>query len=154
MGILNSWVRYKRKLQIAAIISIVLFMLDVTLHRPMRVNELLDECLKLRKKSFKVQIPKIVKLEEYLKAITAKEMFLKKEVKSDKTDDNTAGQLSEYDFNGIVQLEKPYVAILKKKNEQQLLVPEGGTFEGIKIKKINQESIIIEYYGQEKKISF
>ncbi|MDP8234212.1 MAG: hypothetical protein P9M06_05370 [Candidatus Saelkia tenebricola] len=154
MEILNFWFRHKKKLQVAMIVSMVLFVLEVAIRRPKQVNELLEEFLKLRKKNFKVQIPKIIKLEQYLKAIAGKEMFLREERKPEDISNSISVQLSEFEFNGIIQLEKPYVAILKKKTSQQLLVPEGGTFEGIKIKKINPESVIIEHYGQEKVIIF
>ena len=135
-------------------VSLMIFFFDVTLHKPKDINKLMKEVLYKERGRYKLKVPEILTLKEYLIPITKKEIFLQSKVESNENEKVKPLTLTGYIFNGIVQFDKPYVAIFKKSTKEQYLVPEGATFEDIIIKKIERDRIIVEYYDEEKVIKF
>jgi hypothetical protein len=85
-----------------------------------------------------------------------KDVFLYPSQKSRKTEieQATTNPLEEVGFNGIIILDKKYLAIYDKKLNSQQLVAEGEEYRGIKVVEIKENSAIIEVNGEKKEVKF
>lgn len=62
--------------------------------------------------------------------------------------------LEEVDFNGIIILDKKYLAIYDRNTNNQQLLAEGEEYKGINVVEIKENSAIIEVDGEKKEIKF
>ncbi|RKY36213.1 MAG: hypothetical protein DRP73_03750 [Candidatus Omnitrophota bacterium] len=62
--------------------------------------------------------------------------------------------LEEVSFNGIIILDKKYLAIYDKNTNNQQLLAEGEEYKGIKVVEIKENSAIIEVNGEKKEVKF
>ncbi|MCM8778921.1 MAG: hypothetical protein NC898_04480 [Candidatus Omnitrophica bacterium] len=129
--------------------------LDFVFHRPEEVEKFIYKNFPIEKlkKTREIELPQVKKLDVYLKVVGERIIF---KTLAQKEEPVTTGIINpqDYEFQGLVGLDKPYVAVFKKSTQEQFLVSEGGTIDGIRIKKIAQDYIIIEYYGEERKVLF
>ncbi len=62
--------------------------------------------------------------------------------------------LEEVSFNGIIILDKKYLAIYDRNTNNQQLLAEGEEYKGIKVVEIKENSAIIEVNGEKKEVKF
>jgi hypothetical protein len=142
----------EKLLGLSIILSIIAF-IDIVFRPPSNVERFIYENIPLDKiKPREIKIPELPKLETYLKPITQKKIF---EVsRKAESEPQLVTNIHDYEFNGVVSLDKLYVAIFKKSTQEQFIVAEGGVLDGIKVNKIDRSFVIIELYGEERKIMF
>jgi len=93
-------------------------------------------------------------LEEYLFEIEKRDIFnfpSYSEVNNKTLEEES---LDRFSFNGIIVLDKKYLAIYDNKEKQQRLVAEGESLSGIKVKQIKEDSAIIEMNDEKMEINF
>jgi len=145
--------KIKNKLILVSIFLVSIAILDVFLHPSKNIKDFVKQNLSQRNlKSEGIEIPRIHSLKSYLNSLVHKPVFLRIEKGKNKGANLEAINLDDYFFNGIVELYgTKYVAIYKKKDESQYLVPEKQIFEGMKIEKIGENSITLKLYGGKEK---
>ncbi|MCM8765686.1 MAG: hypothetical protein NC920_02420 [Candidatus Omnitrophica bacterium] len=147
--------RIKENLFFLSIILTGVAVLDLLLRPPENVEKFIYKNFPLEKlkKTEEIELPQIQKLETYLEGAGERIIF-KTLAQKEESEPQGAVNPQDYEFQGIVVLDKPYVAVFKKSTQEQFLVSEGGNIEGITIKKIERDYVIIGYYGEERKIPF
>lgn len=152
--------------KIARLIAFVLFLILflAILHRPRNFEEEVWERIKLLKKGVRFEKESLEEgsLEFYLEKIKDKPVF--KLVKGEKTKRSLLNKrpsepmeettLDDVIFNGIIILDKKYVAIYDKKIKVQHLIAEGEEYKGIKVLEIKEDRVIIRVNNEEKEIRF
>lgn len=84
-----------------------------------------------------------------------KDVFLYPSEQPKKTEiEQATNPLEEVSFNGIIILDKKYLAVFDRKANNQQLVAEGEEYKGIKVLEIKENSAIIEVNGEKKEIKF
>jgi len=128
--------------------------LDIIFRPPLNIERFIYEHVSLDKlKSKEIKLPTLPKLDLYLKAVAGRKIF-QSASRKENTEPQAVTNIQDYDFNGVVTLDKLYVAIFKKSTQEQFLASEGSTVDGITVKKIDRGFVIIEIYGEERKIVF
>ncbi|MDP8253808.1 MAG: hypothetical protein P9X27_05375 [Candidatus Kaelpia aquatica] len=126
------------------------------LREPANVDEVLEEASIRGTKKNTVDIPKRKEIDEYSSILNKKNIFDFSD-RGRVIEENSSQEkdvLADLSFNGIIVLDKKYVAVFSEKDKKQHLVTEGQEIKGIKIKKIKQSSVIINVNNEEKEISF
>lgn len=146
--------RIKDKLIYLALIFSGIAILDIVFHPPDSMEEfVLRHVSRDKFKPQEFEIPEFPKLKDYLEPIAGRQIFVRLAKKRQITPE--AGKdLKGYKFIGVVEIDRPYVAIYKVSTSEQYLVPEGGILDGIEIKEIGRGILTIDFYGVEKKILF
>ncbi|MDP8216339.1 MAG: hypothetical protein P9L98_03340 [Candidatus Kaelpia imicola] len=139
-----------------AIAAFVLLFLYLVFRESVNIDEVLEKASIGGIKKSTIDIPKRKEIDEYSLILNKKNIF---DFSSGErvTEENLSREkdvLADLSFNGIIILDKKYVAIFSKEDKKQHLVPEGQNIKGIKIKKIKQSSVIISVNNEEKEISF
>ncbi len=134
----------------------ILFVLGLALifRRPLAINILFEKALikTLKQKDF--QFPERKNIQSYIDSLKNREIFALKSKRAPEVVSEEKDPLASLSFNGIIVLDKKYVAIFSEEDEKQYLISEGQSIKGIKIEKINQDSVIINVNNEEKEITF
>lgn len=145
--------KIKENIFILSVFLTVVGGLNALLRPPENVEKFIYKNFPLEKlkKNKQIELPQIKKLDTYLKVVEERIIF-KTLSQKEESETSVAVNPQDYEFQGIVNLEKPYVAVFKKSTQEQFLVSEGGSIDGIVIKKIERDYVVIGYYGEERKI--
>lgn len=147
--------KIKDKLIMLCIICVGIAVLDLFFHPPKNVKNFIRKSLSSQKQKFKkIEIPQVPKLDSYYNVLNNKQIFMRRRKrKKSEEEDLSAPDLGKYIFNGIVKMKGTvYLAIYKKKDKSQYLVPEGQIFGGMKIKKIGENSVTLKFKGGKEKV--
>lgn len=134
-----------------------LLILDFALRRPPVITKIFEQASMKRMERIADKLPQRKDFKEYLDLLSNKQVFYFPEKKKEtirETKKEKIDPLADLTFNGIIVLDKKYVAIYNNKNQNQYLIAEGEDYQGINVKKIKDASVIIEVNGEEKEISF
>lgn len=149
-----SFQQIKDKLILGCIFFIGVAMLVIFFHPPRNIKNFVAKNLsKHNFKSRPVNIPTIPKLKSYLTVLGKKSIFVKRERRQRGEEKLGMADLNDYIFHGIVKIKgTKYIAVYKKSNQSEYLVPEGQIFDKVmKIEKIGESSVTLKLYGGEEK---
>jgi type II secretory pathway component PulC len=142
----------------SAIIVFLILILDILFHKSPNLNRFFEEALLKKPHPLPAKKPAQRKeLAQYLGWLEGRKIFYFPEKKKPvlrKEEREEKNPLEELTFNGIIILDKKYLAIYNKRTQSQSLISEGEVYQGIKVKKIKESSVILEIDGEEKEISF
>ena len=140
--------------KIAAGGMFLILSLSVLISKPKNINEHYRKVLAFNVPGDAQELAARKGLEEYLRKIGERGIFNfpSYDEASKKTLEEES--LDRFSFNGIIVLDKKYLAIYDNKEKQQHLVLEGESLSGIKVKQIREDSAIIEMKDESMEINF
>ncbi|HEO63797.1 MAG TPA: hypothetical protein ENN78_00830 [Candidatus Omnitrophica bacterium] len=149
-----NWASLKNAKIFAGSIFAVLF-LSVLLGRPKNVDEIFKSSYIKRIREYSFNVPEQEPLDSYIETFKKQNIFYfadQSKGPAQVTDEKDA--LDNFSFNGIIVLDKKYLAVYDKSDGTQHMLPEGGSRSGLKVKEILEQSAIIEIEDEEKEIRF